>query len=239
MMREIAKSICGRILEKRSDVVAVYIVGSVARGDIHEQSDIDIEALINQEDFEGEEFKEGSFDVGIAYIPLKLWKKQLYSDIGSEWENNAAAVVDALILHDPNGLVEKAKKDFRPYPEEKRRSNTKTILDRLNNITESVWYHWVNKNYDIESIFSKFYAMDALRILFPINKVYLKADKFLFKQLGELQHKPDEYVEKCLDLLHFRSKNVRRSEAAWIINRVSETKKTIENMINEMGLLKS
>jgi len=41
VLREASRLACKRVLEKRSDVIAVYVVGSVARGNIHEKSDVD------------------------------------------------------------------------------------------------------------------------------------------------------------------------------------------------------
>ena len=78
--------------------------------------------------------------------------------------------------------------------------------------------------------------MEALKILFPINRIYLKADKYIFKQIKELERKPPNYLEKCLSLLRFKSQNVDYKEATWLINRVSEIRKAIENTINRMGL---
>jgi len=246
LMREAGHRACEKILEVRSDIITIYIVGSVARGDIHGKSDLDVVAVKEQGDYEEErmsssmllgEVKESGFSIDIFYIPRHLWEEELYHSWGSEWEVEASSIVDALILYDPKGIMEKAKQDFKSYPVEMRRRSIENIFNRLRNFGEAVWYHYVNTNYDAEAIFSKFYAMEALRILFPINHVYLKADKYIFKQLEQLERKPPNYLEKCLDLLWFKSQNVNHDEATWIINTVSETRKAIENEIRSLGLL--
>ncbi len=234
-LREASRLACKRVLEKRSDVIAVYVVCSVARGNIHERSDVDIIVVIEQgDDFERESLEELGCSIDIFYNPLKLWKEELYYSWGSEWEVNASSVVDSLVLYDRDGLIQKTKEELETYPEEKRRRSIRNIHDKMTNFSEAVWYHYINKNYDIESIFSKLYAMESLKILFPINKVYLKADKHMFKQVEELQEKPPDYLKRCLSLLWFKSQNVNNNEATWVINTVNEIKKAIEAKIPEI-----
>jgi len=234
-LRKASKRACKQVLGKRSDVLAVYIVGSVARGNIHEKSDVDMMVVVEDGgDSEREDLEMLGCSVDIFYVPLKLWKEELHDSWGSEWEVEASSIVDSLVLHDPKGLVQKTKKELETYPEEKRRKGIRNIRDKMAHFSEAVWYHYVNRNYDTEPIFSKLYAMQALRILFPLNKVYLKGDKYIFKQVEELEERPPDYLEGCLSLLHFKSQNVNRSEATWIINTVSETKEAIEAKIRSL-----
>jgi len=184
-MREAAQHVCERILEKRSDIIAIYIIGSVARGDIHQKSDVDLIVLIEQGDFKEERFKELSCNFDICYFPLELWKEELYYSWGSGWEVEASSVVDSLVLYDPKGIIERAKVEFKSYPEEIRRKGIRNTYDGMTKFSQAVWHHHVNKNYDIESIFSKFFAMQALKILFPLSRVYLKSEKNVFEQLKE------------------------------------------------------
>jgi len=87
----------------------------------------------------------------------------------SDWEIDASNIVDSLILYDPNDLIQKTKKELEKYPEEKRRKNILQNYDKMGCFGEAVRYHFTNKNYNIESIFSKFYAMQALKILVAFN----------------------------------------------------------------------
>jgi len=234
-LREASRRVCSRILQKRSDVVAVFVVGSVARGNIHEQSDVDMSVLIEHGDNpERENFKELGCNVDIVYAPLHLLKERLDYGVGSEWEIDASNIVDSLVLYDPNGLIQKTKRELEVYPEEKRRKNILHIYDKMGWFNNSVWYHYLKKNYDVESVFSKFFAMQALKILFPLNRVYLKGDKYIFEQVEELQEKPPKYLQKCLSLLWFKSQNVTNDEATWIINTVSEINKAIEANIRQL-----
>jgi len=234
-LREASRLVCERVLKNRSDIIAVYVVGSVARGNIHEQSDVDMCVLTKHGDNpERENYIELSCSVDVVYAPLHLWKERLYHGVGSEWEIDASNIVDSLILYDPDGFIQKTKKELETYPEEKRRKNILQIYDKMGWFGEAVWYHFTNKNYDIESIFSKFYAMQALKILFPLNQVYLKSDKHIFKQVEELKEKPANYLQKCLSLLWFKNQDVNHDEATWIINSVSETKKDIESKVRSL-----
>jgi len=237
VLREASRRACERIVRKRSDVIAVYVVGSVARGNIHEKSDVDMMVVVEQgDDFKEERSEEIGCNVDIVYSPLNLWKEELYHSWGSDWEVEVSSLVDSLVLYDPHGLIQKAKKDFEVYSEENRRRGIRNIHQKMRGFSESVWYHWLNRNYDIESVFSKLYAMEALRILFPLNRVYLKGDKHIFHQVEELREKPPDYLEKCLSLLWFKSQGLNHDEATWIINTVSEIKKAIEDAIRQLGL---
>ena len=105
VLREASRLASKRVLENRSDVIAVYVVGSVARGNIHEKSDVDIMVLIEQgDDFEGESLEVSSCSVDISYVPLRLWKEELYERCGSAWEVEVASrSIDRGNLENANG----------------------------------------------------------------------------------------------------------------------------------------
>jgi len=227
--------VCKCVLQKRPDVVAVCVVGSVARGNIHEKSDVDICVLIEQGDRpERETFEELGCSVDIVYAPVHLWKEKLRRGVGSGWEIDASNIVDSLILYDPSGLIQETKRELKVYPEEKRRENILQVYHEMGWFGEALRYNYLKKNYDAESIFSKFFAMQALKILFPLNRVYLKSEKQIFEQVKELQEKPTHYLEKCLSLLWFKSQNVNYDEATWVINTVSEINRAIEARVRQL-----
>lgn len=85
-LREASQLTYKRIIEKRSDIVAVYVVGSVARGNIHEKSDIDMVCLIKQGSVsERESIKVLGCSADVFYVPIKLWKEEFNSRSGSDW----------------------------------------------------------------------------------------------------------------------------------------------------------
>lgn len=234
-LREASRRVCKHVLQKTSDVVAVYVVGSVARGNIHEQSDVDMAVLVEHGDKpKRENLKELGCSVDIVYAPYHLLREKLHRGVGSEWEIDASNIVDSLVLYDPNGVIQKIKSELKVYPEEKRRMNILQIYDKMGWFSEAVWYHYLRKTYDVESFFSKFFAIQALKILFPLNRVYLKGDKYIFEQVEELQEKPRNFLEKSLSLCWFKSQNVNYDEATWIINTVSEINKAIEAKIRRL-----
>jgi hypothetical protein len=126
----------------------------------------------------------------------------------SSLQSPASSLVDSLVLYDPKEIFEKAKSEFKPYPEEMRTENVRNFHEWMVGFSEAVWYHYVKKTCEDKSIFSKLYAMEALRILFPINRVYLQTDKRIFEQLKELPNKRHGYAEKCLALLRFKSQDL-------------------------------
>lgn len=235
-LREASRRACEHVLKKRSDVVAVYVIGSVARGNVHERSDIDMMVVIEDgDDFDAESLQESGCSVDIVYAPLKLWEEQLYHSWGSDWEFDVSSVVDSLVIYDPKGTIQKAREELAMYPEERRLKRIRQTHNNMIVFSGAVEYHYMNKNYDIESVFSKLYAMEALRILFPVNRVYLRDHKRIFEQVEELPENPPDYVRKILSLLWFKSQNVTYDEATWVINTVSETKKAIENKMRSLG----
>jgi len=101
-LRILGQHIGMRIVKTRHDVVAAFIVGSVARGNIHSESDIDLCILIEHGDRPKREIiEESGYKVDITYIPLHLWEENLYHGIGSEWEIEASNIVDSIIIYDP------------------------------------------------------------------------------------------------------------------------------------------
>jgi predicted nucleotidyltransferase len=231
-LREASRRASKHILKKRTDIVAICVVGSVARGNIHENSDVDMFVLVESGDKpERESVQELDCKVDIVYIPFRLWKERLYRGIGSMWEIEVSNILDSLILYDRDGFIQESKREFKIYPDEKRRMSILHIFQQMGWFENTVKYHYLKKNYDIESVFSKIFAIEALRILFPLNRVYLKGDKYIFEQVKDLREKPPDFLEKCLSLLWFKSQNVNYNEATWIIDTVSEIMKIVEEQI--------
>lgn len=236
-LREASQLACNRIVKKRSDVVAIYVVGSVARGNVHEKSDIDVMCMVKKGNApERESIKVMGCNADVFYVPIKLWKEEFDGRSGSDWEIEASSIMDSLVLYDPSGFIREIKEELMVYPEEKQRMSIKLTYERMASHSHAVGYHYMNKGYDIESIFSKLYAMEALKILFPLNKVYLNDYKHIFEQLAELREKPPDYLRKCLSLLWSKSRDVNRDQATRIANNVWETQKAIRAKIRSLGL---
>jgi len=238
-LREVTRRVCDKLIKSRRDIVAVLVVGSVARGNIHEMSDVDMCVLIKEgSEPRREVLQKPNCSVDIVYIPLRLWKERLQRDVGSMWEINVSNILDSIVLYDPANLIKKIKQELNDYPEEKRRENILYHFHMIGWYENAVKYHYLRGNYDIESIFSKLFAIEALRILFPLNRVYLKGDKHLFEQVKSLKA-PSGFLEKCLSLLWFKNRGVKREEATWIMNTVSELRKILENEIRLLNLIRS
>lgn len=232
-LREAGQRVCRRLLEARFDIVAIIIVGSVARGNIHENSDVDLCVLVRHgEHPERERIRELNCDVEVVYTPLRLWRERLYRGLGSMWEIELSNIMDSLVLYDPYGIVREVKERFKTYPEEKRRMNILEVFHKMGWYKEAVRYHYLKGNYNIQSVFSKMYVIEVLKILFPLNRVYLKGEKHLFEQVKKLKDIPPGLLEKCLSLLWFKSQDVKREEATWILETVSYIWRLIDDKIH-------
>jgi len=187
ILKKASQHVCERLVKSRRDIVAVFVVGSVARGDIHEASDVDMCILVSGEDKpKRESIQKLGCKVDITYVPLRLWMERLRRDVGSMWEINASSILDSIILYDPTGLVQRIKQELSVYPKGERKENILHHLHMMGWYENAVKHHYLRKNYDVESIFSKLFAIEALRILFPLNCVYLRGDKYLFEQVKDL-----------------------------------------------------
>ncbi len=101
ILRRAGQRVCERLIKSRRDVVAVFIVGSVARGDIHEASDVDMCVVIREEGKPGREsIQELGCKVDVAYVPLRLWLEKLWRDVGSMWEINVSSILNSIILYE-------------------------------------------------------------------------------------------------------------------------------------------
>ena len=236
VLREAGRRVCGRLVEGRRDVVAVFIVGSAARGGVHEASDVDLCVLVGEE---GRPVRESIQELGcrvdVAYVPLRLWMERLRRGVGSMWEIGVSSILDSIVLYDPTGIVERVRRELAAYPEGKRVENVLHHLHLMGWYENAVEHHYARGNYDVESIFSKLFAVEALRILFPLNGVYLKGDKYLFEQVESLEAPPG-YLEKCFSLLWFRSRGVERGEAKWILDTVLEARRVVEREVRRRGI---
>jgi hypothetical protein len=111
---EIARQYVEELLGQRQDIIAVWIGGSVARGEETELSDIDLQLMVA-----------GSGDMNRAgldtwregiYIEAGLVFQQEYADLDMVLNNpfKATHMNDALILYDPTGFLTHLQNAVRP-----------------------------------------------------------------------------------------------------------------------------
>lgn len=110
---EIARQYVEEMRQQRQDIVAAWIVGSVARGEETELSDIDLSLMVagtGEMDRAGLDlWREG------IYIEANLVFQQSYVDLDEVLDDafKATHMHDALILYDPTGFVTGVQKRVR------------------------------------------------------------------------------------------------------------------------------
>jgi predicted nucleotidyltransferase len=111
---EIARQYVEELLCQRQDIVAVWIGGSVARGEETALSDIDLQLMVTGT---GEMNRAGldTWREGI-YLEAGLVFQQEYADLEMVLNNpfKATHMNDALILYDPTGCVTQMQNAVRP-----------------------------------------------------------------------------------------------------------------------------
>ena len=112
---EMAKRFIQEQLQKRDDIIGALVMGSVARGEETEHSDIDLVLIV--EGGEGKGYGRGGIDTwqdGV-YIEAKLRPKESYDDLEKVLLNpfTATNMNDALILYDPSGFLTRIQEEVR------------------------------------------------------------------------------------------------------------------------------
>ena len=112
---EMAQQYVQEMLEQRDDIVAAFVVGSVARGDATEASDIDLGLIVEGQ--AGEEPQRGGIDAwreGV-YIEAALVPRRRYDDVENVLQHQFAAthMNDGLILYDPRGTFTRVQDGVR------------------------------------------------------------------------------------------------------------------------------
>ncbi|MBT4498838.1 MAG: nucleotidyltransferase domain-containing protein [Gemmatimonadetes bacterium] len=112
---EIAKKFIEEQRQKRDDIIGAVVVGSVARGEDTESSDIDL-SLIFEGGVEGEiqRSENGTWRDGVL-IDSALKSKESYTDLEKILQNpfQATHMNDALILYDPTGFFTQLQQEVR------------------------------------------------------------------------------------------------------------------------------
>jgi predicted nucleotidyltransferase len=244
-MRRVAQQIAdGLVARFRSRIEAVMVEGSVARGDIHPHSDIDLVVFIDKASLRtsktdlplGESLEVGSYHVDIGYCLLDEALAELNDLYGPDWEKQSSSISDGLILYDKTGRVTEAEEANKGYDEKMRLHNAKRLWDNMLDLDEAAGTAWDLGHYRDASIYAAMYAERCLRTLFPIRGRKMSVDKRLLEHALGLVGDPD-ISDKILMLLRhpFRGEE-ERQEAAMVLNAMVEVKEWVLTQIKEAGL---
>lgn len=111
---EIARRYAEELLGQRDDIVAIWVVGSVARGEETPSSDIDFSFMVTGS---GEATRAGmdTWRDGL-YIEAGIHFRQEYTDLEALLNDpfKATHMRDALILYDPTGFMTQLQETIRP-----------------------------------------------------------------------------------------------------------------------------
>jgi len=112
---DIAKQFVQEKLSVRDDIVGVLLVGSAARGEETPFSDIDLRVVVRSQD--GKRITRDGLDTWIdgIYIDAGFVDKNAYSNVTQILAHPITAnnINDAIILHDPEGLLAMQQEEIR------------------------------------------------------------------------------------------------------------------------------
>ncbi|MBS7609136.1 nucleotidyltransferase domain-containing protein [Candidatus Bathyarchaeota archaeon] len=116
----IAKEAAQRILELRGDVIALYLAGSVARGDATPTSDIDLGAIISQREH-SEVLKPPLFIKGVQ-VSCRLIPRMRLMDIRRIWLEDPILpfqILESIRLYDPEDILLRFKQRLEAFFKDK------------------------------------------------------------------------------------------------------------------------
>jgi predicted nucleotidyltransferase len=112
---ELAKQYVQEMIEQRDDIVAAFVVGSVARGDADETSDIDLCLIVEGDgDQDAQPAGVAAWREGV-YIEAWLEQKEMFADLHEIVSHRFSATYmnDALILYDRTGFLANVQEAVR------------------------------------------------------------------------------------------------------------------------------
>ncbi len=184
-MRTVARSLADSLVIRFGDrIEGIMVQGSVARGDVHESSDVDMVVFIAGGDRLGygsvcETFRDSGIGVDVDYVSLDRVAGELSTLLGPDWEMTSSALGDALVLYDRDGRVAKVKRENQGYPLEMRIRNLSYLHGKMQDMGEAVYHAWIREEYRDALVYSRMFAERVLQMMFPLFGVKLSAEKHL------------------------------------------------------------
>jgi predicted nucleotidyltransferase len=246
-MRRAAEKITENLIVRfGARIEGVMIEGSVARGDIHRYSDIDLSVFINREELTENEVSQlpsaesleiEGYNVDIGYGLFDDALEELEYLYGPDWEKQSSFLGDALILHDKSGRLTAAKRGNRSYSKDLRMKNVERLWDNMMDLDEAAGTAWELEKYRDVSVYSSMYGERCLRIIFPLLGKRIRVDKRLLEH-GLSLIEDSKITDQIQVLLHSSSGGEygSRQDAARRLNAIIDIKKWIRNNLEKMGI---
>ncbi|MEM2926158.1 MAG: nucleotidyltransferase domain-containing protein [Candidatus Bathyarchaeia archaeon] len=115
-LMQIAREATQRILELRGDVMALYLAGSVARGDATPTSDIDLGAIISQ--WENSEVLKPPLIIKGVQVSCRLIPRMRLLDIRRIWLEDPILpfqILESIRLYDPENILLRLKQRLEVF----------------------------------------------------------------------------------------------------------------------------
>lgn len=137
----VARDITAKLLEKYSDeIVAAGLHGSVARGNVHEGSDIDFSVVTRTKDaVPSRELRVGDVLVSLGAVSRDEYLAYA-SKITYHWSLAKGEYVESLALHDPEGFFDELKDAWEHAMAAK--SEEEFLLQARENLFEAYEWAW-------------------------------------------------------------------------------------------------
>ncbi len=208
-MRRTAKALSDALVRRYGPLVeGVMVQGSVARGDIHGHSDIDMVVFLDRLAWLAkgrgrttpppETIRSRGWSADVDYTFLDDVLAELDRLYGSDWEMASSALGEGLILYDRGKRLRRTKKKNRYYPRAMRMRNISYLWNRIQDLSEAAGIAWEEGNYEDVSVYCRMAVERCLRIMFPIRGFKARADKRL---LDEAPRMVDDELARCIQTI--------------------------------------
>ena len=197
-------------MKQDADVIALLLVGSIAKGWMSEKSDVDVVIIKMDEaakrDFAAHNLTYADFDIATyegGYVDTKIIDKQFLLDVlshGSEVAKSAFIGAKIVFSHDPE--IETIITKIAEYPEHQRADKIRTFASQL-----YVWNWYISEAEKRDDRYLLIQAVSNLtlfgsRLLLTHNRLLYPFHKWLRRQLQEAESLPKNYfvlVDALLD----------------------------------------
>jgi len=126
--RQLAEELAAKIVRSRSDVVAVVLFGSVARGDDGPDSDVELTAVVRRGGHEAQRFVLGGVLFNVYWSNAAGYRRHLLEPDGDAAKHGFA---DGVALHDPHGWFARLKRDIANLPTSFYRRSAEDALHQM------------------------------------------------------------------------------------------------------------
>ena len=216
-LRAIAEQLARRILRERGDVVAIAIVGSVARGEARAGSDLDIDVVVRRGRGNHVSAVVDGTIVSLSFTPRSAFARQFGEATG--WLAQRLGGLRADVLYDPGGLFPKLRDRVARLPAVTyRRSAREALVEMYEYLGKLRKARWRGDHANL--VYAAWVVgVNAIRLVALVNRRWYASENTLWTEWRSFPSLPPRFSELDAVACGFRRTGdaalARTTEALW------------------------